>query len=141
MMGTLDKSTVKRAANNIDVAVGEKIRLRRRALGLSQTNLAQKLGISFQQFQKHEKGKNRIGASRLSLIAQALDVSVGFFFDEAEPERADAISSFSATSDLTGFVLSPVLTPTGAASRFWRRMTWVALRFAMPITSGSPLLR
>ncbi|MCA1868494.1 helix-turn-helix transcriptional regulator [Agrobacterium genomosp. 3] len=106
-MGTLDKSTVKRAANNIDVAVGEKIRLRRRALGLSQTNLAQKLGISFQQFQKHEKGKNRIGASRLSLIAQALDVSVGFFFDEAEPERADAISSFSATSDLTGFVLSP----------------------------------
>ncbi|WP_225246219.1 helix-turn-helix domain-containing protein [Agrobacterium tomkonis] len=103
----MDKSTVKRAANNIDVAVGEKIRLRRRALGLSQTNLAQKLGISFQQFQKHEKGKNRIGASRLSLIAQALDVSVGFFFDEAEPERADAISSFSATSDLTGFVLSP----------------------------------
>lgn len=69
--------------------------------------LSTKTGHIIPTISKTRKGKNRIGASRLSLIAQALDVSVGFFFDEAEPERADAISSFSATSDLTGFVLSP----------------------------------
>lgn len=107
-METLSKSGVMRAANSIDVAVGEKIRLRRRALGMSQANLAERLGISFQKFYKHEKGKNRISASRLSLLAQALNVSVDFFFDEGEldPEDDGQIGLKSETNILTDFVFS-----------------------------------
>ncbi|WP_227421746.1 helix-turn-helix domain-containing protein [Pacificispira spongiicola] len=68
----------------IDVHVGLRMREARAAKGLSQEKLANKLGISFQQVQKYEKGANRIGSSRLWSIAQALDVPVSFFFEEME---------------------------------------------------------
>ncbi|MDB5449335.1 MAG: family transcriptional regulator [Phenylobacterium sp.] len=60
-------------ADEIDTAVGARLRIRRQALGLSQTALAEKLGISFQQVQKYERGSNRISASTLVRAAQALD--------------------------------------------------------------------
>ena len=59
----------------IDVAVGARIRIRRRWLGFSQTQLANALGITFQQVQKYERGTNRISSSALVLIARVLDVS------------------------------------------------------------------
>jgi transcriptional regulator with XRE-family HTH domain len=61
--------------------MGKKIRLRRVEQRLSQSDLGEKLGVSFQQVQKYEKGVNRVGASRLQQIATALDIPVTFFFD------------------------------------------------------------
>ncbi len=69
--------------NPIDVRVGSRVRLRRNMLGLSQESLGEAIGLSFQQVQKYERGTNRIGASRLYALSQALDVPVAFFFDEA----------------------------------------------------------
>jgi transcriptional regulator with XRE-family HTH domain len=64
----------------IDVTVGKRIRLRRVQLGLSQTDLGKKLGVTFQQVQKYENGANRVSASRLYEISTALDVPIIFFF-------------------------------------------------------------
>ena len=68
--------------NPIDVHVGSRIRLRRTLLGMSQTALAEAMGLTFQQVQKYEKGTNRVSSSRLVDLANALDVSVPYFFDE-----------------------------------------------------------
>jgi transcriptional regulator with XRE-family HTH domain len=72
----------KKQANAIDRLVGERVRDRRVALGWSQDALAKKLGLSFQQVQKYEKGTNRISAGRLFVIAQALAAPIGHFFEE-----------------------------------------------------------
>ena len=63
-----------------DVEVGQRIRARRMAKGMSQTELGNLLGVTFQQVQKYEKGVNRVGAGRLVRVAESLDVSVSFFF-------------------------------------------------------------
>lgn len=68
-------------ANPIDLHVGRRVRQRRWVLGLTQQQLAQALGIRFQQVQKYESGANRISASRLFDLSRALQVSVGFFYD------------------------------------------------------------
>src|SRR5262245_37971245 len=86
-----------RRANPIDIHVGGRVRFRRMLLGMSQEKLGEKLGLTFQQVQKYEKGINRIGASRLFDLAQVLGVSVQFFYEEAPlaearsvaPERVD----------------------------------------------------
>jgi transcriptional regulator with XRE-family HTH domain len=72
-----------RRANPIDIHVGSRVRFRRMLLGMSQEKLGEKLGLTFQQVQKYEKGINRIGASRLYDLAQVLGVSVQFFYEEA----------------------------------------------------------
>jgi transcriptional regulator with XRE-family HTH domain len=64
-----------------DKHVGTRVRMRRLMLGMSQTTLADALGLSFQQVQKYEKGKNRISASRLQQISNVLQVPVPFFFE------------------------------------------------------------
>ena len=61
----------------VDVEVGHRIRIERLARGLSQTALANQLGVTFQQVQKYEKGVNRVGAGRLTKIAEVLGVPVG----------------------------------------------------------------
>ncbi|HXW24993.1 MAG TPA: helix-turn-helix domain-containing protein [Xanthobacteraceae bacterium] len=68
----------------IDVEVGQRIRIQRLAAGLSQSELAERIGVTFQQVQKYEKGANRVGAGRLTKIARVLNVSVGSFFDGRE---------------------------------------------------------
>lgn len=65
-----------------DAEIGRRIRTQRLALGMSQTVLGEKLGITFQQVQKYEKGINRIGSGRLEELARILSVPVGFFFDD-----------------------------------------------------------
>jgi transcriptional regulator with XRE-family HTH domain len=72
-----------RAPDPTDVHVGSRVRTRRQMLGMSQSKLAEALGVSFQQLQKYENGKNRMGSSRLQQAAQALDVSIGYFFEGA----------------------------------------------------------
>ncbi|MGY6768274.1 helix-turn-helix domain-containing protein [Komagataeibacter sp. NFXK3] len=69
------------ASNPVDVHVGNRIRLRRTLLGMSQERLGNALGLTFQQVQKYERGRNRVGASRLYDLACVLDVPVAFFFD------------------------------------------------------------
>jgi transcriptional regulator with XRE-family HTH domain len=73
----------KKAPNPVDKHVGSRVRMRRMMLGMSQEKLGDALGLTFQQVQKYEKGTNRIGASRLSQIAQILQVQVSFFFEGA----------------------------------------------------------
>ena len=74
--------------NPIDVHVGNRMRLRRTLLGLSQEKLATMLGLTFQQVQKYERGTNRVGASRLWDIANALSVSINFFYEDMDKEVA-----------------------------------------------------
>ena len=77
-----------------DHLVGRNIRIQRMAKGLSQTDLAEKLGVTFQQVQKYERGTNRIGAGRLVRIAATLDVSLLVLFEGVDgvngPDRAPA---------------------------------------------------
>lgn len=68
--------------NPVDVHVGKKLRERRTLLGLNQTQLADMLGVTFQQVQKYEWGKNRISCSRLWDITVVLDIDIGYFFDD-----------------------------------------------------------
>ncbi|WP_209442418.1 helix-turn-helix domain-containing protein [Neoroseomonas oryzicola] len=75
----------------IDIHVGARMRLRRRFLGMSQTKLADAIGITFQQVQKFERGLSRIAASRLHDVSRALDVPVSFFFD-ALPAEAGGLA-------------------------------------------------
>jgi transcriptional regulator with XRE-family HTH domain len=64
----------------VDIEVGHRIRIERLARGLSQTALANQLGVTFQQVQKYEKGVNRVGAGRLTKIAEVLGIEVSAFF-------------------------------------------------------------
>ena len=79
------------APHPVDVQVGHRLRLRRAALGLSQTTLAEQVGLTFQAIQKYERGENRISASRLYQFAQILNVPVSYFFDEPPSKGAAAV--------------------------------------------------
>jgi transcriptional regulator with XRE-family HTH domain len=70
-----------RRAQDIDRHIGARLRERRIALGLTQQQLAELLGIAYQQVHKYEKGTNRIAAGRLYTIAQAIGVDVGYFLE------------------------------------------------------------
>jgi transcriptional regulator with XRE-family HTH domain len=87
----------KKAAKPTDQHVGKRVRMRRLMLAMSQEQLADALGITYQQVQKNEKGANRIGASRLQQISQILQVPVAFFF-EGLPTLAPHGSNGSALS-------------------------------------------
>ncbi|MEM6587194.1 MAG: helix-turn-helix transcriptional regulator [Pseudomonadota bacterium] len=87
----------------VDVHVGKRIRHRRWLAGMTQQNLAESVGIKFQQIQKYETGANRVSASRLWDIADALDVNVSFFFEGLDQETgAEAATSGSAPADILG---------------------------------------
>lgn len=77
-----------RMAHPTDIYVGRRLRLARLTKGLTQTELGNLLNLSFQQVQKYESGKNRIGSSRLWDLAMILGVSISYFFDGLE--RRDA---------------------------------------------------
>ena len=97
----------------IDVAVGARIRIRRRWLGLSQTQLANALGITFQQVQKYERGANRVSASMLVKIAVKLETTVAALVGEdgqapveaiiyaqlATPGATDLLAAFAGIQD------------------------------------------
>ncbi|MGO4573469.1 helix-turn-helix domain-containing protein [Microvirga sp. 2TAF3] len=77
-----------KAPSLTDRRIGQRIRLQRLFIGLSQENLAEASGITFQQIQKYEKGTNRISAGRLQEIARVLSVPVGTFYDEMPEDEA-----------------------------------------------------
>jgi transcriptional regulator with XRE-family HTH domain len=74
----------------VDVFVGKRVRHRRWMLGVTQQQLAERVGIKFQQIQKYETGMNRISASRLWDIAEALEVPISFFFEGLDGEAGPA---------------------------------------------------
>lgn len=99
----------KRDPNSVDRHVGNRVRMRRLLVGMSQEKLGELLGITFQQVQKYEKGSNRVSASRLYHISRVLGVPVQYFYDElkeddgpsgfAESEGADAIAGALQSPD------------------------------------------
>lgn len=100
-----------RLPSPVDVHVGGRIRVRRMLLGMSQEALGDRLGLTFQQVQKYEKGANRVGASRLFQLANVLGVPIQFFFTDMpltgeadqpkleEHARESAIMKFLRTHD------------------------------------------
>jgi transcriptional regulator with XRE-family HTH domain len=127
----------KKSPNPTDKYVGSRVRMRRLMLGMSQEKLGEKLGLTFQQVQKYEKGTNRIGASRLQHIAQILKVPVSFFFDgavpkpaedgSAKPPVADYVSDFLSSSD--GLALTRAFTNI-KDSRLRRRVVDLVVEIA-----------
>ena len=99
-----------KTAQPVDLHVGARIRFRRNLLGISQTEMADRIGVTFQQVQKYERGINRIGASRLIKICDVLQISPEWLFDGApgianaparnEPARGidAALAAFRADS-------------------------------------------
>lgn len=73
----------KKSPDATDLHVGGRIRMRRMMLDMTQEKLGDRLGLTFQQVQKYEKGTNRVGASRLQAISAILEVPISFFFDGA----------------------------------------------------------
>jgi transcriptional regulator with XRE-family HTH domain len=96
-----------KSPNATDTHVGKRVRMRRLMLDMSQTNLGDALGLTFQQVQKYEKGANRVGASRLQHIAHILQVPVSFFFEGSPGASGEGaatptpsyVDDFLATSD------------------------------------------
>jgi transcriptional regulator with XRE-family HTH domain len=105
----LQKLLAQKSPNPTDRHVGSRVRMRRKMLSMSQTGLADAVGVTFQQIQKYEKGTNRISASRLLQVSHVLQVPVSFFFeDPSGPSKRmgahdgrspDYVSDFLATTD------------------------------------------
>ena len=123
----------------IDIAVGARIRIRRRQLGLSQSALADAIGLTFQQVQKYERGANRISASKLVHAAKALKVPVQYFFPsegDGVTNRTYALIAFPSSLEM---LQAFAAIPEGAA-----KTTLLALTHAMADgqseAAGSPVL-
>jgi transcriptional regulator with XRE-family HTH domain len=88
----------------IDIHVGQRLRLRRTILGMSQEAIGTAIGVSFQQIQKYERGVNRMGASRLFEFSKLLEIPVSYFFDEyAQAGGAGDAGLGMAESDTPAF--------------------------------------
>jgi transcriptional regulator with XRE-family HTH domain len=83
---------VRARAQDIDRHVGSRLRARRTMLGLTQHEMGELIGVTYQQAHKYEKGLDRIAAGRLFQIAQALNVEVGFFFEGADAAKENALA-------------------------------------------------
>jgi transcriptional regulator with XRE-family HTH domain len=80
----------KKQANPVDIQVGNRVRIRRMLIGMSQEKLGELLGLTFQQVQKYEKGVNRIGAGRLFDVARILGVPIDYFYEGIELSPGEA---------------------------------------------------
>jgi transcriptional regulator with XRE-family HTH domain len=104
------KVVPKKQANPIDIQVGNRVRIRRMLVGMSQEKLGDLLGLTFQQVQKYEKGVNRIGAGRLFEVSRILGVPIDFFYEGmaeqmagqagfAEPEETPPVMEFVSSGE------------------------------------------
>ena len=89
-------------AHPVDVHVGKRIRHRRWLTGMTQQQLAEQVGIKFQQIQKYETGANRVSASRLWDIADSLTVPVSFFFEGLDGDDKESADASAVPADLMG---------------------------------------
>jgi len=95
-----ESDTCGKAPRPVDVHVGTRIKQRRLYLAWSQEDLAVRLGLTFQQIQKYEKGKNRVSASMLFALSQVLQVRIGWFFEEFEECSLASLQPINSDSDL-----------------------------------------
>ena len=113
------RSVIEHGPHPVDLHVGGRLKQIRGLRGLSQTNLADAVGLTFQQIQKYEKGTNRVGASRIQQIAEILQVPVSFLFEGgpsgvpgpegfSEGASPSYVSDFLATSE--GLALTKAFT-------------------------------
>ena len=124
-----------RTPNPLDIALGSRIKLRRRELGLSQEQLAKQVGVTFQQVQKYERGTNRVSFSRLIDIAQALDCGASDIIGELDRAKSPTqvachvarLSELGASELLKAY--------TAIASRKHRR---AILNLAKQLAEGNP---
>jgi transcriptional regulator with XRE-family HTH domain len=89
----------RRRPNSADIQIGESIRAHRLIVGMTQGDLARRLGVSFQQIQKYEKGANRVGAGRLPQIARIFDIPISALF-EANADTSPGKSAGAAPTKL-----------------------------------------
>ena len=116
--------------NPIDVHVGQRIRLRRTLMGMSQEKLGEAIGLTFQQVQKYERGANRVGSSRLFDLAKVLDVPVSFFFDDMPDE-----TSQQSPRLISGLAEEPAgYNPSGDSDPLTKRETLELVRAYYKIT-------
>ena len=101
--------TVRSKPDPVDVHVGGRLRQRRQLLGLSQGEVGARLGFSFQQIQKYERGTSRIGASRLYRLSKVWDVPVDFSYgrygrpgEGAGPEKDEDKGAYGRMSGMGG---------------------------------------
>jgi transcriptional regulator with XRE-family HTH domain len=96
----------KKQANPIDIQVGNRVRIRRMLIGMSQERLGDLLGLTFQQVQKYEKGVNRIGAGRLFEVSRILNVPVDFFYEGLSGAAGQPGASENESAPVMEFVSS-----------------------------------
>ena len=89
-----------RSPNQTDVYIGKRMKMQRLARGLSQTDIAKRLGNTFQQIQKYERGVNRVGAGRLQEMANLLGVTPAFFFEDGPRLKPGQSEEASETTEL-----------------------------------------
>jgi len=89
-----------RSPNKTDIYIGKRIKMQRLTRGLSQTDVANRLGITFQQIQKYERGLNRVGAGRLQEIANLFRVTPAFFFEDGPRHKPGQSEEASETTEL-----------------------------------------
>ncbi len=111
------KTVLEHGPRAIDVHVGQRVRQRRVLCGLSQTELANRIGLTFQQLQKYERGMNRISASKLWQIAQVLDVPVQWFFMDFADDREQG-ESFHMKRETLELVRNFSASPPDVQRRF-----------------------
>lgn len=87
----------------VDIHAGNRLKLRRSILGLSQGDVAKAIGVTFQQVQKYERGVNRMGSSRLYELAKTLNMPVTYFFDEYQPDGQPSPAEGMAESPSSAF--------------------------------------
>ena len=124
--GMLDRP---KKPTSIDEYVGNRVRIRRNMLGITQKALGDLVGVTFQQIQKYEKGKNRIGVSRLVDIAACLDTSASLFLQGAEDYDA---SELSITHE--GIELATIFAKIGDPSLRKQVVSYVRVLACVPIS-------
>lgn len=107
-----------RSTKDLDKHIGKRIRMRRNELKISQGDLGEAIGVSFQQIQKYENGINRVGAARLQQIAATMETPASFFTQDAAGAKTGKIDSvmdtFMATKD--GLIIAQAFVRIGDAN-------------------------
>jgi transcriptional regulator with XRE-family HTH domain len=127
---------MKKRPDPIDVLVGNNVRILRLEKGFSQSNLAERLGITFQQIQKYEKGINRIGSGRLARLSQVLGVSVSRFFQGSEAGVTSGIPPEALTDLLAKPYAIRMLKALASVSNNATRLSLVQLAESMAELDG-----
>ena len=128
-----DDAPGSKKANAVDAQIGNRVRLRRMLVGMSQEKLGELLKVTFQQIQKYERGTNRISASRLFHVSKVLGVKIDYFFDALQfAEESATIPGFAESSSGEGEMLVFLATREGIElNRAFQRIADPAKRRAV----------